>query len=52
VKVRLENPFLGSECYVGSNSSPVVLNLTTGTTSPPAPNKPIKGTVGNIEVNG
>jgi hypothetical protein len=51
VKVHLENPFLGSECYVGSNASPVVLNLTTGTTSPPAPNKPIKGSVGKVEVN-
>jgi hypothetical protein len=51
IKVHLENPFLGSECYIGSNSSPVVLNLTTGTTSPPAPNKPIKGSVGKVEVN-
>jgi hypothetical protein len=51
VKVHLENPFLGSECYVGSNSSPVVLNLTTGTTSPPAPNKPIKGSAGTASVN-
>jgi hypothetical protein len=51
VKVHLENPFLGSECYVGTNSSPVVLNLTTGTTSPPAPNKPIKGSKGTESVN-
>jgi hypothetical protein len=51
VKVHLENPLLGSECYIGSNASPVSLNLTTGTTSPPAPNKPIKGYKGNIEVN-
>jgi hypothetical protein len=51
VKVHLENPFLGSECYIGSNSSPVVINLTTGTTSPPAPNKPITGNVGTTEVN-
>lgn len=33
VKVRLENPLLGSECYVGSNSDPITLNLTTGATS-------------------
>jgi hypothetical protein len=51
VKVHLENPFLGSECYIGSNSSPVVLALTTGTTSPPAPNKPIKGSKGVESVN-
>jgi hypothetical protein len=49
VKVHLENPFLGSECYIGSSSSPVTLNLTTGETSPPGPNKPIKGKVGKIK---
>ncbi len=31
VKVKLDNLFLGSECYIGSNSSPMILNLTTGT---------------------
>jgi hypothetical protein len=31
VKVHLENPFLGSECYVGSNTKPIELELTTGT---------------------
>jgi hypothetical protein len=50
VKVHLENPLLGSECYVGSNASPVELPLTTGTTSPPAPNKPIKGSKGELSV--
>jgi hypothetical protein len=49
VKVHLENPLLGSTCYIGSSSSPIIWNLTTGTTNPPAPNKPIKGTVGNVE---
>ena len=34
VKVHLENPFLGKNCYVGSSSSPIIWNLTTGT--PPA----------------
>jgi hypothetical protein len=48
VKVKLDNPFLGSECYVGSDSNPIVLDLTTGTTSPPEPNKPIKGKVGKL----
>jgi hypothetical protein len=48
VKVHLENPLLGSECYIGSSSSPIWWNLTTGTTSPPAPNKPITGTVGKL----
>jgi hypothetical protein len=49
VKIRLENPFLGSSCYVGSSTHPIIWNLTTGTTSPPAPNKPITGKVGEIE---
>lgn len=31
IKVHLENPLLGSSCYVGSNSHPIVVNLTTGT---------------------
>lgn len=31
IKVKLENPLLGSNCYVGSNSHPIVVNLTTGT---------------------
>lgn len=49
VKVHLENPFLGSGCYVGSSTSPVTWNLTTGVTSPPAPNKSISGETGNFE---
>lgn len=49
VKVHLENPFLGKSCYVGSSSSPLIWNLTTGTTSPPAPNSPITGSSGAVE---
>jgi len=47
-KIHLENTFLGSECYIGSSSSPVTLNLTDGTTSPPPPNKPISGKLGDL----
>lgn len=43
IKVHLENAILGKNCYLGSNSNPIVLNLTTGTTEPPPPNKPITG---------
>ncbi len=43
VKVRLINPFLGSNCTVGTNSNPIMLHLTTGSTNPPAPNTPITG---------
>jgi hypothetical protein len=50
LKIKLDNIFLGSKCYVGSEANPVILNLTTGTTSPPEPNKPIKGSAGELEV--
>jgi hypothetical protein len=46
VRVHLENPLLGRECYIGSSADPIVFNLTTGTTSPPGPNTPITGKVG------
>jgi hypothetical protein len=46
VKVRLENPFLGGSCYVGSSSSPIIWNLTTGETTPPAGVTPLIGTSG------
>jgi hypothetical protein len=49
VRIHLENILLGSECYIGSKSSPVTFNLTTGTTAPPGPNKPITGTLGQLE---
>jgi hypothetical protein len=48
VRFKLNNPLLGGECYVGSAASPVTLNLTTGTTDPPPPAKPIKGSVGEV----
>jgi len=50
VKVHLENPFLGKNCYVGSSSSPLSWNLTTGTTSPPKPNTSISGAGGEGEL--
>lgn len=48
VKVRLENPLLGTNCYVGSSSSPIWWELTTGKTSPPGPNEPITGSTGEV----
>jgi len=51
VKIKLGNPFLGSSCYIGSNSNPIVWKFTTGTTSPPAPNKPITGSPGTLTAN-
>jgi hypothetical protein len=40
VKVKLENPLFGSECYIGSNKEPITLNLTTGATSGGPTGKP------------
>jgi hypothetical protein len=51
VKIKLENAILGSNCYIGSNSNPIRLNFTTGETSPPPPNKPLKGSPGTFTVN-
>jgi hypothetical protein len=40
VKVKLENPLFGSECYIGSNKEPITLNLTTGATTGGPTGKP------------
>ncbi|HTT94815.1 MAG TPA: hypothetical protein VMF55_09085 [Solirubrobacterales bacterium] len=50
VKVHLENPLLGSSCYIGSSSSPINWNLTTGETTPPAGTAPIKGEYETFEL--
>lgn len=49
IKVKLSNEVLGDDCYIGSDAEPIILHLTTGTTSPPAPAEPIKGSIGNRE---
>lgn len=49
VRVHLENPLLGSTCYIGSSSSPLTWNLTTGLTNPPAGTAPLKGSSGKLE---
>ena len=49
VKFHLENPFLGSSCYVGSSSNPVIWKLSSGLTKPPAPTEPISGFGGEAE---
>jgi hypothetical protein len=45
----VDNPYLGEACFIGSSASPISLELTTGTTAPPEPNKPIHGTPGERE---
>lgn len=49
VRVHLENSFLGNGCFIGSKAHPVIVELTTGTTSPPLPNEPITGSIGEPE---
>ena len=49
MKIKLENPLLGGECYIGSNTEPIELALTSGATSPPAPNKSIHGALGTLK---
>jgi hypothetical protein len=53
VKIHLENKFLGSSCYIGSSSKPIIWNLTTGATAPkgPGPNKSIHGATGTVNDN-
>jgi hypothetical protein len=56
VKVRLENPLFGSECYIGSSSEPITLNLTTGATTGGPTGKPgtkkTKEEGGILEISG
>jgi len=56
VKVKLENPLLGSECYIGSNKEPINIELTTGATSGGPTGKPGTKTTkeegGIIEISG
>jgi hypothetical protein len=42
VKVKLENPLFGEECYVGSNAEPITLKLTSGTSGS------LKGKLGEL----
>lgn len=49
IKLRLSNPLIGGNCHIGTNADPAYLNLITGTTSPPAPNRPISGAIGTQE---
>jgi hypothetical protein len=52
LKAKLDNPALGSSCYVGSESSPVAPQLTSGTTKPPESVEPITGNPGKLEFTG
>jgi hypothetical protein len=49
IKVHLENELLGPNCYIGSDSEPIVLKLTDGTTNPPEGVEPMTGKIGTNE---
>lgn len=46
VKIKLDNLLLGGNCYIGSNTNPIQLNLTTGTSGA------LTGEAGSISFNG
>lgn len=48
VKMKFTNSFLGESCYAGSDASPILVDLTDATTSPPPPNEPISGQLGTL----
>ncbi|GAA3234540.1 hypothetical protein [Actinocorallia longicatena] len=43
LKVNVQNPLLGGNCFIGSAAKPISLNLGITATSPPPPNTPIEG---------
>lgn len=45
VKVKLDNAILGSNCYLGSSSSPLQIDFTTGTSGA------LKGSAGELSFN-
>lgn len=45
LKIKLDNPFFGSECYIGSNTEPIMVSLTTGTSGS------LHGSAGTVTFN-
>jgi hypothetical protein len=52
LKMKFSNEFLGEDCYAGSDASPILVELTDGTTSPPPPGEPISGQLGQLKFVG
>ena len=49
MKVKLSSPFLGPNCYIGSNVNPIVISLTTGATHRTASHEPATGKPGHAK---
>ena len=49
LKVKLTNPFLGAHCYIGSDSHPILMALTTGSTHASSGHGSIHGKPGHAE---
>jgi hypothetical protein len=52
VEIHISNKFLGTHCYVGNYTEPIVINFYAGETKPTGPNTPIRGYKGRIVVTG
>ena len=52
VMIHLSNKFLGKSCYVGNTAQPINVGFISGETSPPPPNTPLHGQLGNVSVIG
>ncbi|GIF41467.1 hypothetical protein [Actinoplanes xinjiangensis] len=50
IKLKLKNALFGNRCYIGSDTNPIRFRPTTGTTSPPAPNGPVTGDPGTLNI--
>jgi hypothetical protein len=52
IKIHLQNELLGENCYIGTDSDPIVLHLTDYKTSPPAGTESISGKKGEeVSIN-
>lgn len=49
IRVKLQNAFLGDNCFIGSAEAPITLRLTNGTTAPTAGVAPISGAYGTVD---
>lgn len=48
IQVRLKNGLLGNSCVIGTPETPIVLQLTSGTTTPPEGVEPMTGFNGTV----